>query len=209
MLKQMISLLLCLAMVISMVPAQAFATETTTGAAEQIAETESVMESSAPKNAAADPTEESAAPEDDGAQEPSVPAEPVTDAAEETIAPTEETTLVESPESYLQEEAQSALENTYIAKGTLSNGINWTIKDDGNMSFTLDDTFTGPQSIPDFASPEERPWHDYKDSIRYITLYRNINGACVTDVGNYAFYECSELRTVFSDVDNVGEHQLG
>ena len=95
MLKRIISLLLCLAMVISMVPTQALATDDMgEKITEPILETEHVAESTASTEEEAEPTAESTVPteaETESAEETIAPTEAVTEPTEEVTAPTEET----------------------------------------------------------------------------------------------------------------------
>jgi len=100
-----------------------------------------------------------------------------------------------------------ALGPVTLAEGVLSNGVHWSIKDTGYMSLWVDPSemdYNTPVEIPDFASPEERPWHDYRGKIEEVRFFGNLVG-----VGNYAFYECRKIHDAFlfnDQISRVGDY---
>ena len=71
------------------------------------------------------------------------------------------------------------------ASGTVNDTINWAIDASGNL------TITGTGAMPDYASVEERPWHDYRALATTITV-----GEGITSVGRLAFNSFTGLERV-------------
>ena len=71
------------------------------------------------------------------------------------------------------------------ASGTVNDTINWAIDASGNL------TITGTGAMPDFASVEARPWHDYRALATTITV-----GEGITSVGRLAFNSFTGLERV-------------
>ena len=71
------------------------------------------------------------------------------------------------------------------ASGTVNDTINWAIDAGGNL------TITGTGAMPDFASVEARPWHDYRALATTITV-----GEGITSVGKLAFNSFTGLERV-------------
>ncbi len=100
-----------------------------------------------------------------------------------------------------------ALGPVTLAEGVLSNGVHWSIKDTGDMTLWVDPSemnYNTPIEIPDFASPEERPWHNYRGKIEEVEFFGNLVG-----VGNYAFYECRQMDYAFlynDQISRVGDY---
>ena len=190
MLKRLISFLLSLAMVVSMVPAQAFATETepleTTAevAVETVAETE--VPETAPAETLGDSAPETTEPRAQETEPPvmapveTTPPEtmPETTGPEETVAETEPVT-----------EAAAAA----IGSGTCGDNLTWELSDDGTL------TISGTGAMKDYSTynSTRAPWAKYASSITRLVIE---NG--VTYVGKYAFYNCTSLTSV-SMADSV------
>ncbi len=102
MLKRMISLFLCAAMILTMLPTQAIALEIGKESTEVILETEPAEKTTAPIDAVTEPTEETTAPTEEEikpTKETVAPTEAETEPTEETAVPTEATEpIVEEPE---------------------------------------------------------------------------------------------------------------
>ena len=71
------------------------------------------------------------------------------------------------------------------ASGTVNDTINWAIDASGNL------TITGTGAMPDYASVEDRPWHDYRALATTITV-----GEGITSVGGLAFNSFTGLERV-------------
>lgn len=71
------------------------------------------------------------------------------------------------------------------ASGTVNDTINWAIDASGNL------TITGTGAMPDYASVEARPWHDYRALATTITV-----GEGITSVGELAFNSFTGLERV-------------
>ena len=77
-------------------------------------------------------------------------------------------------------------EDPLIEEGEVSDtidGLTWTLEKDG--IFTL--SGTGSMS----SCEEDSPWKKYKNTIRTVIIEKG-----VTNIGNYAFYDCSNLESL-------------
>ncbi len=95
-----------------------------------------------------------------------------------------------------------------IAEGVVTDTITWSLDSRGLL------TITGTGDMPDYEYSSERPWEDYKNSIKSV----EING--VDTVGEYSFVRYTSLTSVvmnnvktinnyaFNDCENVTEVTL-
>lgn len=67
-------------------------------------------------------------------------------------------------------------------------------------------TLSGSGAMQDYKSGEARPWEDYKDQITTIEITAD-NGN-ITSIGNYAFSNLKNLKSVEIPVKNVKKYQL-
>ena len=142
MLKRMISLFLCAAMIVTMLPVQTIALETeelTT----QILETEPVEEKTEPVEDEVDPLEEE-------------PTEDETEPVEEENESTEELEQIE------QEPVLS--DDSIIASGACGDNLTWELDDGGIL------TISGTGEFDFFMFSDEVPWYSYADSVTEVSL---------------------------------------
>lgn len=88
-------------------------------------------------------------------------------------------------------------ERIVIDSGYVNWSLNWTLYSDGILQFDSDYTWTQPTNYSETNLP---PWHKYNDKIKEVVF------ECTVDsVGDYAFYECSDLEKVTfpSNVPNI------
>ena len=162
-------------MVLSMVPAQAFAEETVP---ETVAPTETEA-AEQPLALEETPTEQTLAPETT-AEETLVPEAPVEEslAPEETVQETEAT--VEETEPVFEAELQPR-----SASGDCSAEDNWNSTND--VSWVLDDngtlTISGTGQMRGYSNSSTAPWFSERLNVKNVVIE---NG--VTHVGSYAFY---------------------
>ncbi len=167
MFKRITSMLLCVAMLLTMVPVQAFAAETgleeASGLTEYVAEAveAGIMETEAPAT-----TEQ----KETVPQETTEPA-PVTTAPEETEA-TEQVT----------EPAYDAAE---LGEGYCGEALTWELGEDGVLLIRG----TGPMA--DYTGASKTPWYSQRANILEIQVE-----AGVTSLGSYAFASCTKVTKV-------------
>ena len=186
----MISLILCAVMVLSFLPAQAFAAdnmaEETT---EAVPETEPFEESSAPTEAVTEPTGEITVPTEDV----TVPAETVTEPTEESTVPTEE-------EETTPEFVSSDVAMATVASGTCGDNLTWMLDDGGTL------TISGTGEMADFSSGNggyKIPWGAYDDEITKIDIKDG-----VTSISAMAFTISNDydLEVIIpNSVKNIGK----
>ena len=171
MFRKITSFILAFIMVLSMVPVQAFASETE-AVAETVAET---MET--------EPTETESVPE---TEETTAPAEAATQPTGETAAPTEEGTDPSEetvPEETVAEETVSSSEEREM-NGSCGENLSWIFQDG-----ILRISGTGP--MENFTEQNPSPWYPLKDEIIAAEL-----GDGITSVGAYAFLDCGGMKSV-------------
>ena len=211
MIKRILALLLSLVMVLSTVPAQAFAEET---AEETLApaETEALEETAVSEEM---PEEEPQAPEEVPAGETFAPEEepqaPEEVPAGEASAPAEETQASEAPTG----EAEVTVEQTEpsfeaelqprSASGDCSAEDSWNSTND--VSWSLDDngtlTVSGSGKMADYSEGNAAPWFSERLNVKNVVIEPG-----VTEIGNYSFYYCVNLEsvTIAESVEFVGSH---
>ena len=183
MIKRILAMLLSFVMVLSLVPAQAFAEET---AEETVAPTETEA-AEQPLALEETPTEQTFAPETT-AEETLVPEAPVEEslAPEETVQETEAT--VEQTEPVFEAELQPR-----SASGDCSAEDDWNSTND--VSWVLDDngtlTISGTGQMRGYSNSSTAPWFSERLNVKNVVIE---NG--VTHVGSYAFYYCVNLQSV-------------
>ena len=193
MLKRVLSMVLCIAMVLTMVPAQVFASETepveaeaeATASAvetvaaevETIAPAENVQETVAETTVTETAEEETAAPAQETEAAAEEPAEDVTEALEETTAPTEEILWEETAASG-QVFMETAAEENSCGEAAL-----WTLEES-----VL--TISGTGAMADYVDETETPWYEQREQITSLIISSGI-----TSVGANAFAGCTALTT--------------
>lgn len=191
MIKRILALVLSFVMVLSLVPAQAFAEETIEETLAP-AETEASEETTLPEEL---PEEETLVPEEAPEEETSAPAEE-TQASE---APAEEPQASEAP----AEEPEATVEETEpafeaeiqprSASGDCSAEDSWNSAND--VSWSLDDngtlTISGTGQMKSYSESNAAPWFSERLSIKQVVIDPG-----VTYIGNYAFYYCVNLVSV-------------
>ncbi len=82
-----------------------------------------------------------------------------------------------------------------IASGTCGNSITWELSCESVL------TISGNGEMPNWSSPQNGPWYEYREDITSIFI-----GNGVTSIGEGAFYECSGLTsvTIPSSVTSIG-----
>lgn len=88
-----------------------------------------------------------------------------------------------------------------IAGGTCGNSVNWILDANGKISVfaVTSSTFSRRAAVvseesyvmDDYASPEDAPWHEYRDQIVEVII-----DALVSNVGNNSFSGCANLQNV-------------
>ena len=89
-------------------------------------------------------------------------------------------------------------------RGTLDNGIIWTLDKDGNGDYT-ELKISGNGDIPDFGYVEASVWHT--DAPWGYDLTSVIIGGNITSIGRYAFIGCQSLANVSigANVTDIGQ----
>ena len=75
-------------------------------------------------------------------------------------------------------------EETLVDAGTCGRNLTWELGTDGTL------TISGTGSMNDYGV-KEAPWYPYKEEIVSVIIEEGVN--CI---GNYAFYQCSKLKSV-------------
>ena len=191
MLKRLTSMILVLALALTMLPVSALA-EATEPEETQVQETEAEVtepgqETTVPTEAVTEPTEP--------------PAQIVTEPVEET-SPTEEPPVIEVVESTNREAADSA-----VASGKCGKSLTWELDSEGTL------TISGVGAMDHYGS-EGGPWRTYKSKLRNVVIEEGVTGigkymcngftnlvsvsipSTVTSIGYYAFMACSNLEKI-------------
>lgn len=87
-------------------------------------------------------------------------------------------------------------EAAIVDSGTCGENLTWTLDDTGTL------TINGAGRMTDFNYDSFAPWHSRRSSIKSIVIVSN-----VTSIGNYAFYDCSDLTsiTIPNSVTSIGD----
>ena len=204
MLKRVLSLCLSVALVLSMVPAQAFATEEETIPVETQVETAAPETEPAETTAALETEPEESVPETTAAEtvpvttEETVPVtreETVPETSEETVPETTGETVPETTEETIPEVTvetvpeetvveETVAEEAMAASGTCPDGLSWDY-----TSGTL--TISGSTSMSNYTSSTRPKWETYKSNITKVVIKSG-----VTRIGDYAFYKYENLTSV-------------
>lgn len=188
MFKRVLSLVLTIAMVLSMVPVQAFAEEQTTVPSESAAE--STEEITAPTEAVTEPTEETAAP-----------TESVTEPAEETTAPTEildeEVPVVNEPATIEEPVEEDVPAPVLTYRKLIATEEGWTL---GEWDETANDglfgedelTFTpGEYWVAFYLNTWDTESGSWEHNPVYVEFGEYLTGELMAE-GEYAFCEDAE-----------------
>ena len=186
--KKWISLCLCAAMLLSLLPVPGYADEPETP--ETTEETVTVPQETVPEQTEAavpevteeaveDPTEEQT---EAAADESSEETEAVTDVSEEVLV----TADASEPAMLAQ-----------TVSGTCGANLTWVLDDSGTL------TISGTGAMTNFNSTYFGPWSNYSDQITQVVI-----GAGVTSIGNYAFRHCSKMTgiTIPDTVTSMGKY---
>ena len=214
MLKRMLSLFLSLAMVLSLLPAQAIALETEEPI-DNLQESEPLVEETIAEEtepvAEPEPTEETASVEEETepteetipAEEETEPAEEATELVEEETTPTEEVTEAteEATQPTEPEEASEPTnptdpiepadpteptESKDILSGICGNNLTWEFDVATGIL-----TIWGSGHMYDYSEEYPAPWNIFSDEIKEITFSSSIDR-----IGAYAFENCTSLTSV-------------
>lgn len=193
MFRRSISLLLCLCMILTMLPAAALAEETDFDAVVTEETAAPMEETTAP---AEEPVEETTAPSEPVQEttEPSEPEEPVG----ETTAPLEPEETTE-PEETVPMETLEEPEETYAVfsetSGTCGENVTWTLAD-GVL------TISGTGAMEDYGWGSA-PWFESRDSILQVIVESG-----VTRVGSNAFgvLKAATVISLSDTVTSIGEY---
>ena len=154
MLKRIIALFLCMTIVFTMLPMQAFATEAETEATErvvEVTETEATEETTVPADSVEETTEP--AKEDtvplatEVTEDTTMPTEVVTESMEDVTEPTVETL----PEEGFEQKPALASSKDVIASGVCGEDVTWALDSEGVL------TISGTGSMHDFTNAESAP----------------------------------------------------
>ena len=224
MLKRILSLLLSIVLVISMVPAQAFAveteaeetvTETTVPATEETvtepAGTTMPMETESPETAAPtvaetvpETTVEETVPETTEETVPETTEETVPETTEETVPGTTEETVPETTEETLPEETvEETVAEDAVAGGSCGSALVW---DYANGVLTITTKYSNYGGDMNDYSTSSRPgWYSsYRTSIKEIVVERG-----VFSIGDYAFVGLTNLEKVSLSKDSWNISEIG
>lgn len=178
MLKRLVSALLCLCMVLTMCPVG----YTETAEPKEAAEDPAAME--AAEETETEPVYEAGEPERSEIAQPDMPEE-ITEAE------------TEPDEDEIQAFAQLPSDGV-IDGGSLPGGLSWTLTEEGVL------TVSGSGEMPHFAGDgQPAPWYEYRRRILCAMVEQGVTG-----IGDYAFYACDLLDTVWigEDVESIGAH---
>lgn len=83
-----------------------------------------------------------------------------------------------------------------IASGTCGDNMTWRLSDNGVL------TISGSGAMYDYTIPNKGPWYSHRNSISSVVI-----GEGITDLGNCAFYMCSNITQVSfpSTLKSLGE----
>lgn len=184
MLKRMTSLILALALVITMLPVTAFAeeTESTETAVEETVAAETtvpVEETTEPAETATEATEGTTAPTEAATEpdeETTVPSEEPTDPTEGTTAPAEDAII---PTETISNECFLGV------MGAVGDNLIWMLDDAGTL------TISGTGTMADYTSSNTAPWYDYISVIKHVVVEDG-----VTSIGDCAFYRCASMESI-------------
>ncbi|MCD7881705.1 MAG: leucine-rich repeat domain-containing protein [Clostridiales bacterium] len=215
--KRLAALAMVLSMCLSLLSANAWATEVSGGGYTEdsfVAESETADDSSAPET---EETGEAAPVEDEAAEEAesadtadTSEAEELTE--EEDLASVEETaedgesdtegeialTAGESDESDALVSATADEEDdSVLDSGTCGDNLTWTL----NSDYVL--IISGTGDMTDWSSSSSIPWYSYIEKITQVVIESG-----VTSIGRYAFYNCTGLTSVVipDSVTSIGNY---
>lgn len=145
-------------------------------------ETSVPTEGTAASEVAAEPSEETTAPTETS-KETTAPTEDA-ETSEETATPTEKVTEP-TEETVITASAEAA--DTAVASGTCGDALTWELDGEGTL------TISGTGAMTDYSyyGTNCTPWYDYRSQITAAVVSDG-----VTDLGNYAFYNCTNLESV-------------
>ena len=107
-----------------------------------------------------------------------------TDLAEQSQAESiMESEEVADTEEIATEESQAG--ESDINSGVCGEDVIWTLDDDGVL------TISGTGDMADYTLEEKAPWYERKDDIVSVNIESG-----VTSIGEYAFYECTNLINI-------------
>lgn len=181
MFKRITSLLLAVAMLLTLVPAPVLAAETETiGIAETVPETTVAEESSVPT---------------EPAQETSMPTEPITEPTAEASVPVEEISEPSMDPTLPAEEFVSqepAMAN--VAGGSCGENLTWTLDDTGTLTISGIGTFENCSCESGYHNnycSAVMPWRQMTAQIRSVVVEDGVTGICT-----WAFRDCVNLTKV-------------
>ncbi len=188
--KKILSLLLALALCLSLVSVAALAdgeAETDETAVEEAVETEEPVEAETIETEIPAETEEAVVTEEPAETEKPVEAEEPAEAE----APVEAEKLSEA--AAVSVEASNA---DTTASGTCGSNLTWTLDSEGTL------TISGTGAMTDWTSSSSIPWYSYRSSITSVVI-----GSGVTTIGSSAFSNCTSLTsvTIPDGVTSIGE----
>lgn len=214
MFKRVLSLVLTIAMVLSMVPVQAFAEEETTVPSESA--TESTEKITAPTEAVTEPAEETTMPTESAAdplEEATTPTEAAVEPTDDITVPTEaatvpdETTFDPTVAQTEPEETKEEIalhEPTVTTDNSLMNSVETTEEDEiivdgvlsgtcgNNLTWSMNSegtlTISGTGEMSNYSQNGYQPWN--RADIKTLIIQ---NG--VTSIGNYAFYGSTNMTS--------------
>ena len=84
-----------------------------------------------------------------------------------------------------------------IDKGTCGANLTWSLNNEGVLSIS------GTGKMTDYSYSSYAPWYENKEKVKTVRIDEG-----VTSLGNYAFFECTNLTTVsISDtIENIGKY---
>jgi len=110
--------------------------------------------------------------------------------------------------------------NAVLASGSCGDNLTWKITGLGSVL-----TISGTGSMADWTSGTQTPWYSYQSSIEVVNVEKGVTsigkyafsklgvafvrmGNTVTNIGNYAFYDCDNLQevTISEGATNIGRY---
>ena len=88
-------------------------------------------------------------------------------------------------------------ENPYYAKGTCGDGVEWILTPDNEL------IISGEGNMADYTSASSTPWYNKRALVKEVIIADG-----VTNISNYAFFDCDNLTSVemSDDVTTIGDY---
>ena len=86
------------------------------------------------------------------------------------------------------------VQSVVLASGRCGEGVSWSLRTNGTLNIT------GSGAMENYAEETDVPWHVWREQIVSAVLEKS-----VTSIGDYAFYGCENLASVFATgIETIG-----